>query len=163
MDTTNNKKEISSIIRNYDKAFAEPVAERNIYFDLLQKILQKGIFVFAYQGKKDIGYCALYANDSDTKNAYISLLAVCPEYQNLHIEKQILNICLEIAESYGMQTCSLEVRKNNISAIRFYQTNGFVFLSEQMDSFIMKRDLQMQKGKTNEKRRRKENALCESE
>lgn len=67
MDTTNDKNEISSIIRNCDKAFAEPVAERYIYFDLLQKIHQKGIFVFAYQGKKDIGYCALYANDSDTK------------------------------------------------------------------------------------------------
>ena len=94
------------------------------------------------------------------------MLAVCPEYQNLHIGKQILNICLEIAESYFLienLPLILEVRKNNISAIRFYQTNGFVFLSEQMDSFIMKRDLQMQKGKTNEKRRRKENALCESE
>lgn len=82
----------------------------------------------------------------------------------LHIKENIiLNICLEIAESYGMQTCSLEVRKNNTSAIRFYQSNGFVFLSEQMDSFIMKRDLQMQKGKTDEKRRRKENSLYEGE
>lgn len=56
MDTTNNKYEINSIIRNCDKAFTEPVAERCIYSELLQKIHQKGILVFAYQGKHNIKY-----------------------------------------------------------------------------------------------------------
>lgn len=63
------------------------------------------------------------------------------EYQKLHIGKQLIETCLQIAESYGMQTCSLEVRKNNTLAIRFYQRNGFVFQDEKTDSFFMKRDL----------------------
>lgn len=43
---------------------------------------------------------------------------------------------------YGMQTCSLEVKKNNTSAIKFYQKNGFLVFDEQKDSFFMKCDLQ---------------------
>lgn len=96
----------------------------------------KRYFIFAYQGNVSIGYCVLYANNSETRNAYISLIAVRPEYQNLHIGKQLIETCLQIAESYGMQTCSLEVRKNNTSAIRFYQRNGFVFQEEKTDSFL---------------------------
>ena len=108
---------------------------------MLQKIHQKSIFVFAHQENFDIGYCVLYTNNPDTKNAYISLIGVKPEYKNLHIGKKMLKVCLEIAESYGMQTCSLEVKKNNTSAISFYQKNGFVFLNENADSFFMKREL----------------------
>lgn len=129
------------IIGNCDKAFENPVTEHNVYSALLEKIHQKGIFIFAYQGNVSSEYCVLYANNSETRNAYISLIAVRPEYQNLHIGKQLIETCLQIAESYGMQTCSLEVRKNNASAIRFYQRNGFVFQDEKTDSFFMKRDL----------------------
>lgn len=124
------------IIGNCDKAFEKPVTERNVYSALLEKIHQKGIFIFAYQGNVSIGYCVLYANNSEARNAYISLIAVRPEYQKLHIGKQLIETCLQIAESYGMQTCSLEVRKNNASAIRFYQRNGFVFQNEKTDSFL---------------------------
>lgn len=140
MDTTSDKRQIDSIIRSCDNAFAEPVSEREIYAELLQKISKNGIFVFAYQ-ENPIAYCAFYANNMDTKTAYISLIAVNPEYQHLHIGKKLLNHCFEIARMYGMRACSLEVKKNNFSAIRFYQANGFVFLSEREDSFLMKKEL----------------------
>lgn len=140
VDITSDKRQINSIIRSCDKAFAEPVAEREIYADLLQKIYQNGIFVFAYQDNP-IAYCAFYANNMDTKTAYISLIAVNPEYQHLHIGKRLLELCMEIAYERGMRTCSLEVKKNNHSAIRFYQVNGFVFLSERENSFLMEKKL----------------------
>lgn len=162
MDTTDNRDEIDSIIRVCDKAFAEPVTEREIYSDLLQKLHQKGLFVFAYQDAP-MGYAAFYANDSETKTAYISLIAVKPEYQKLHIGKQLLNCCLEIAQMYGMQSCSLEVKKDNRNAIRFYQANGFVFLSERENSFLMTRKLASQEGKTYEYQRQKSYASCNGE
>ena len=152
VEITDEKGEIDSIIRKRDKAFAEPIAERAYYSDLLLKIHQKGIFLFAY-GKEVLGYCAFYANDSDTKNAYISLIAVQPKAQNLHIGKYLLNKCFEISKNHGMQNCMLEVKKSNCSAIKFYQANDFVFYSERDDSFLMKRKLSSQKGKDNEHRR----------
>lgn len=138
--TTNNKMDIDSIIKMCDKAFEEPVAERKIYIELLQKIYGNGIFAFAYQNEP-IAYCAFYANDVDSKSAYISLIAVRPEYQHLHIGKQLLECCLDIAIDRGMKSCMLEVKKNNDSAIRFYKANGFVFLRECENSFLMKKEL----------------------
>lgn len=160
MDTTTNRDEIDSIIRACDKAFVQPIVERKRYAELLLKIHQKGILVYAHN-ECVLGYCAFYANDSGTRKAYISLIAVRPEYHNQHIGRRILNSCMNTAVEYGMDSCVLEVRKNNRSAIRFYQANGFVFLSERETSFLMERELASQKGKTDEYQREKSNASCD--
>lgn len=159
MDTTNNKNYIGSIIKVCDKAFAEPITERTIYIDLLQKIYRNGIFVFAYQ-KEPIAYCAFYANDADSKSAYISLIAVRPEYQHAHVGKRLLEYCMDLAIDRGMKSCTLEVRKNNDSAIRFYRANGFVFQNERESSFLMKKELLSQEGKTYEYQRKESNSSC---
>lgn len=140
INTTNNENEICSIIKACDEAFEEPVSEREIYPDLLRKICRNGIFAFAYQ-EEPVAYCAFYANDADSLTAYISLIAVKPEYQHLHIGKQLMEYCLKIAADRGMHSCALEVKKNNSSAIRFYETNGFDFLSERENSYLMKKEL----------------------
>lgn len=116
--------------------------------------------MYAYNGKQVLGYCAFYANDSDTQNAYISLIAVRPESQNLHVGSQLLKVCEEIAECRGMCCCLLEVKKNNFSAIRFYQANGFVFLNERENSLLMKKQLIPLKGKTYEYQRKESNSPC---
>ena len=58
----------------------------------------------------------------------------------------------------GMKYCTLEVKKNNDSAIRFYKANGFVFLSERESSFFMKKELRSQEGKTYEYQRKESNS-----
>lgn len=140
INTTNDKNEICSIIKACDAAFEEPVSERDIYPDLLQKICRNGIFAFACQ-EKPAAYCAFYANDADSLTAFISLIAVKPEYQHLHIGQRLLTYCLEIAVDRGMHFCALEVKKNNSSAIRFYEKNGFVLLGERESSYLMKKEL----------------------
>lgn len=114
--------------------------------------------MYAYNGEQVLGYCAFYANDSNTNNAYISLIAVRPESQNLHVGSHLLKVCEEIAKCYGMYGCLLEVKKNNSSAIRFYKANGFVFLNECENSFLMKKQLILLKGKTYEYQRKESNS-----
>lgn len=98
----------------------------------------KGSFVYAYNGEQVLGYCAFYANVSDTPNAYISLIAVRMESQNLHVGSHTLKVCEKIAECHGIHCCILEVKKTNFSAIRFYQAKEFVLLKECENSFLMK-------------------------
>lgn len=140
INTTKDKNEICRIIKACDAAFEEPVSEREIYSELLQKICRYGIFAFACQ-EEPAAYCAFYANDSESLTAYISLIAVKPEYQRLHIGKQLLEYCLKTAVDRGMQFCALEVKKNNPSAMHFYQENGFVFWSERENSYLMRKKL----------------------
>lgn len=131
------KQEIDTVIRYCDDAFESPVAKRAIYHGLLQKLHQKGKCIFAYNGQI-LGYCAFYANDSEQKTAYISLVAVTPGCQKMHVGTRLLHKSFEIMKSYGMEFCLLEVRKNNINAIRFYDKNRFFVIEERLESYLMK-------------------------
>ena len=128
---------MDSVINSCDNAFREPVAKRTIYPDLLDKIYSKGIFFYVYQ-QESIGYCAFYANDLEGKNAYISLIAVKPQYQKLHIGTDILSKCFEIMRAHNMENCLLEVKKDNLRAFHFYKSNGFQMVNEREQSYLMK-------------------------
>lgn len=132
--------EIDATIRFCDDAFMAPVAQRAIYPDLMEKINQKGKFIFAYDGNP-LGYCAFYANDAERRTAYISLIAVLPEYQKMHIGTELLKKSFEMMRTYGMEHCMLEVRKNNKNAIQFYNKNQFVVEEERLESYLMRCEL----------------------
>ena len=120
--------------------FELPVSQRVIYATLLEKLYPKGMCIFAYNGQA-LGYCAFYANDSEQKNAYVSLIAVATEYQKKHIETKLLRDSFEMMRACGMNYCMLEVRKNNKNAIRFYEMNHFVMIEECEKSYLMKCEL----------------------
>lgn len=128
------------MIKHCDAAFENPVAQRTIYPGLLEKLHRKGKCIFAYDGHV-LGYCAFDANDSERKNAYISLIAVAPECQKMHIGTKLLTDSFEMMRDYGMNYCLLEVQKNNQNAIRFYKTNRFVMMEEREESYLMRREL----------------------
>jgi ribosomal protein S18 acetylase RimI-like enzyme len=88
--------------------------------------------------QENIGYCAFYANDLEGKNAYISLIAVKPQYQKLHIGTDILRKSFEIMRTYNMENCLLEVKKDNLKAFRFYKSNRFQIVDEREQSYLMK-------------------------
>lgn len=111
--------------------------QRAIYPALLEKLHQKGKCIYAYNGQA-LGYCAFYANDSEQKNAYISLIAVAPECQKLHIGTELLRDSFEMMRACGMNHCLLEVQKNNQNAIRFYEANHFIMIEERKESYLMK-------------------------
>lgn len=133
------KEEINLVIGSCDAAFDEPVTERGIYQGLLEKLGTHGQVAFAYNGSI-LGYVAFYANQ--TAYAYISLIAVNPEQQNMHIGKQLLAYCESIAQENGIEMIQLEVRKDNQNAICFYHRNGFVWIQDKdEDSCYMKKQL----------------------
>lgn len=131
---------MDAVIRCSDGAFDEPVSKRAVYSEILKKIYQKGRFIYAYN-EKVLGYCAFYANDAERKKAYISLIAVAPEYQNMHIGTKLINESFKMMRDYGMKQCILEVRKNNQKAIHFYKTKHFSVLEERENSYLMKCEL----------------------
>ncbi len=113
---------------------------KNNLSNLLEKIHQKREIHFAHDGNP-LGYCTFYANDAERRIAYISLIAVLPEYQKLHIGTKLLKESFEIMRTYGMEHCMLEVRKNNRNAIRFYEKNYFVIIEEREESYLMRCEL----------------------
>ena len=131
---------MDAVVRCCDGAFENPVTQRIIYPGLLKKIHQKGKFIFACDGNS-LGYCAFYANDAERRTAYISLIAVAPEYQKKHIGGKLLRESFEIMRTYGMEHCMLEVRKNNKNAIQFYKKNQFIVEEERLENYLMRCEL----------------------
>lgn len=114
-------------IKLCDSAFEKPVFSRNNSETLISKIDKHAHFIVVCH-REIVGYCAIYANDNINQTAYITLLAVRPQFQNMHIGKQLLRAASKLASDQGMKYVKLEVSSNNINAIRFYQRNGFVEL-----------------------------------
>lgn len=123
-----------------DRAFRDSIFKREDFNSLIRKIDRHAEFLAAYsQGLA--GYAAVYANNKETRAAYITLIAVLPEYQNKYIGISLLKMCEEVAWREGMRIIELEVDLCNEKAIRFYSRNGFYKLrdSEHGSMYMQKR------------------------
>lgn len=135
MKRADTLQEIEAVIKNCDEAFENPVKLRSNYLEMLYKLNQYADIIYAYNGTI-LGYVAFYSNNKQF--SYISLLAVCPEYQNYHIGRQLLKCCEDISLRKNISNIRLEVRKTNSGAIRFYRSNGFKAIEDKDNiSFYM--------------------------
>jgi len=68
---------------------------------------------------------AVYCNDPEKRNAYITLFYVKEEYRKMGLGKRLLETLLQYLKGLQFQILKLEVFKTNKKAINFYLTNGF--------------------------------------
>lgn len=127
--TDNNVKK--QFMLKCDPSFEKPVCLSNEGKVLIDKICTYALFIGAYCGEEQVGYCAAYVNDNVTYQAYITMIAILPEYQHKGIGQKLMSICVKEAKSRNMKTIKLEVNKANNRAIRFYEKNGYNFIKEQ--------------------------------
>lgn len=92
---------------------------------LSKKIAQFGCFRVGYENDDVAGFVGYYANDILDKTGYLSTIVVSQKYQGKGIGRILLLKCLDDCRRKGMIRCRLEVRKENLRAIRFYKAKGF--------------------------------------
>ena len=68
----------------------------------------------------------MYANNEETRTAYITLFGMKPAYQRQGLGKELLAACEALACARGMEKIRLEVTDSNVKAVRFYTRAGFV-------------------------------------
>lgn len=61
----------------------------------------------------------------DTKTAFISYLAISPEYQSKNIAKRLVQEALSISKNNMMSKCQVTTNSENKKAISFYKKNNF--------------------------------------
>jgi len=67
---------------------------------------------------------------SDGRRGYIHHLAVHPEYRNRGIGRALVERCLAVLMSIGIQKCHLFIFNNNIEGIRFWENIGWNLRSD---------------------------------
>ena len=83
-----------------DKAFMHGITIRKNYEEIFQKIDQNAVFIAAVIDKNYVGYAALYANNHESRIAYISMIGVVQDMQRMHIGSRLLKRCIEVWKFY---------------------------------------------------------------
>lgn len=81
-----------------DKAFMHGITIRKNYEEIFQKIDQNAVFIAAVIDKNYVGYAALYANNHESRIAYISMIGVVQDMQRMHIGSRLLKRCIEVSK-----------------------------------------------------------------
>lgn len=144
-----NKEEKLRLMYKCDNTFTLSVTGRVCFSELFEKIHKYAIFLSVKcdcckNGDTDstAGYAAMYANDTESLTAYISLICISKNYQRHHLGTALIQECMSKAQDAGMKQIRLEVLKRDAHAIRFYEACGFKKESNATEkSFYMRKDL----------------------
>ena len=86
---------------------------------------------------KRIGFAAFYHNDTENKRAFLSMIAVLPQYIGRGYASKLLYEVERICVADKMITLGLEVYMNNERAIRFYKKHNFKAIKFTRESKIL--------------------------
>lgn len=125
-----SQKEILKILQEFDGVFTPSISEKVGDLSDYAMKLSENAFVYVTYKSGNLGFVSLYANDINSKVAYISFIGVKKQARNMEIGRNLLETCFDKSIECGMEEIILEVRKNNYIADKFYKKNGFSYLKE---------------------------------
>lgn len=122
--------EITEILNIFDDYFTPSINIKVGDIDAYSKKLANNAFVYAAEEQDVVGFVALYANDLENHQAYIPFIAVHSQHRRKNIGSRLIDKCINVAKDNGMKKIKLEVRKENLSAQKFYSKHGFETLRD---------------------------------
>ena len=126
-----------AIITKCDSAFTEPMSKRTYFHDITVKINTYGNFIALEKDGEAVGYAAFYANNFETKVAYISLLVVDKKHWGHNYGKMLIDKVKEMSKEIGMTVLRLAIRKNEFKSLAVFIRNGFDIESEEPESYYL--------------------------
>ncbi|XKE43999.1 GNAT family N-acetyltransferase [Halomonas organivorans] len=92
----------------------------------LDKISRDAEFVVSYTDNKILGFSAFYTYDQSIDCSFITLFLVAPEARGKGVARSLLHEVAIDSFRKGFDYVTLHVRRDNITALRFYEKNGFI-------------------------------------
>lgn len=108
---------------------------------MAEKFASNANLIELEENDRILAFAAFYANDLVSRTAFLSMIAVLPEYRGRGLAQHLLDAMCTEAEVRGMVRLRLEVKKYNLPAITFYRNHQFSTVDELTDSYIMERIL----------------------
>ena len=103
--------------------FTKPWSYKTLYYEVI--LNQKSYFYGAFIDDFLVGYLGFWQMDD---NIDIINVAVCKKHQQEGIGSLLFEHLDEIINDLNVKTISLEVRVNNIAALKLYEKNDFIIL-----------------------------------
>ncbi len=133
----NNKSTTTDILyhlQQCDDIFIRELEERvdlMVYADKIVKYSQR---FEAWSDDQLVSLVAIYCNDIQNFQAYISNVSTIPSWQKRGIARNLLNRACYYARESGMRHIQLEVAKDNQRAIYIYQQCGFSLIGYSLNN-----------------------------
>lgn len=121
----NESDSLLNFLNEVDALFPIPLSQKCNLSDYCHKILDNGIFIVASFQNRIVGLLGGYVNDFVTQSAYISLVAVLPEFQNQSIAKKLICTFIETCREKKMKRIFLNTHIKNYTAQHMYEKLGF--------------------------------------
>lgn len=83
------------------------------------------------------GFVAFYANDFDSKRAYITSVLVDPRDRGTHLGRALVACVLELVRGRGFASCRLEVARHSAAAHALYLALGFRVIEDRGGKVLM--------------------------
>jgi ribosomal protein S18 acetylase RimI-like enzyme len=123
---TASKGEIVEHLQACDAVFVPPLSGRVEIGGYAQKIANKATRFEAWSKGTLVGLVATYFNDGETFIAHITSVSVLKAWTGKGIAAELMQQCVEHANTLGMRQIGLEVASDNAPAIKLYEKKGFV-------------------------------------
>ena len=91
----------------------------------LSKIDSISIFEKYYIENNLAGFISFYCNNEESKEAFMTLLLVDHNYRGMNIATKLMTRVIEKVKEKGFLKCGLEVKADNVNAIKLHSKIGF--------------------------------------
>jgi ribosomal protein S18 acetylase RimI-like enzyme len=105
--------------------------------EYVNKILKNATVISIVNNSDLKAFIAFYENDINKKVAFLTMIAVEKESANLGYGKKLLEMSIEEVKKKGFKSYELEVREDNLKAIKLYQNFGFEIIETNRGVFHM--------------------------
>jgi len=117
---------LSSFVSNNEYLLPDPISSHVEIPEYMNKLLDVGECYAVIEQEALRGVICGYANDVEFKMAYIQLILVSQNEQNIGYGSALLKKFVELSRERGFRTIRLVCDKINVNAYSFYVKQGFI-------------------------------------
>ena len=118
--------------------FIPPLNLKTDIENYAEKIYEKADKFEAWNDDRLIGLIAIYCNNFEDREAYITNVSVVEAFSDMGIASKLLSTCIKHVEGINFKRIALKVNKNNKKARSLYKKFGFVEVGSEDENIIMR-------------------------
>ena len=131
------KTDILDLLYEFDSVFPHNREKVSDYDNWASKISDNG-FAVVTDNNDHAGMAVFYANDTEARKGYISLIGLKPDFRGRGLGKSLLSDVIDEMKKNGMNSALLEVDDDNQSAKDFYTRFGFELEEKRKETQLLK-------------------------
>ncbi|MDR6943219.1 GNAT family N-acetyltransferase [Mucilaginibacter pocheonensis] len=107
----------------------------------VDKIMEKACIISVMEQNVLLGFLAYYANDYESKNAFLSMVVISPTVRKMGYGRRLVDFFIADLVLKGFKRCLTEVKEDNIKAINVCKKVGFSLIGKKDKYLIMEKML----------------------